>query len=263
MNILAYVVMKTERAHDHLNALNRELNLFLKEAYAVTTKEDIDNARYVRRTHFKGMDPVIGMLLGEFLYCLRSGLDQMAWQLALPSARSDPRQRTNICFPIFETASTSEQRRNLTKILNLFPSEVAAEIDALQPYKGPGVAQDHPLWQLNKLCNIDKHCIIPFNSRTKDIFIPHNAAVLVTNLDTEDAVEVSVPLADKAQFDFDPNTPGDIVLGEWDTDLIIPRRRLADIHGFFTCTVIPKFARFDGPIITIAEVRTGEFRPIH
>jgi hypothetical protein len=250
MNILAYVVMKTDRAKNHLDMLNREVDAFLKEACTITAKEDIENSLYIRRTQFNAMNPVMGMLLGEFLYCLRSGLDQMAWQLALPSARNDSRKAGLICFPIFAEVKTSDDRKNLRKTLDLFPDEVARGIDALQPYKGPGSPKEHALWQLNKLCNIDKHCIIPINSRAKPIFVPHtDPPAIVRKLDDEDAVEVIVPLADKNKFYFDPNAPAEIEFGEWDSDLVIPRHALSDIYGFITRTVLPKFSRFDGPII--------------
>jgi hypothetical protein len=64
---MAYLVMKAERAKLHLGALNRELDAFAKEPFTVITKEDTENSRYIRRTQFKAMDPIIGMLLGEFL----------------------------------------------------------------------------------------------------------------------------------------------------------------------------------------------------
>src|ERR1700674_1288327 len=161
---LAYLVMKTERAKLHLEALNRELDAFAKEPYTVITKEDTGNSRYIRRTQFKGLDPLMGMLLGEFLYNLRSGLDQLAWQIATPSARED--FPTVLCFPIFERVCNSQERRNYNRALSWFPDDVQKEIDVLQPYKRPGGPEGHPLWQLNKICNSDKHSVIPINSRS-------------------------------------------------------------------------------------------------
>ncbi len=66
------------------------------------------------------------MLLGEFLYCLRSGLDQAAWQLALPAAKRDfPR---DIYFPIVE-----KRGKGLNTVLGYFSNAVAKEIELLQP----------------------------------------------------------------------------------------------------------------------------------
>lgn len=235
MNRLVYIEMKIARAQVHLDALNRELAIYLQDVYTVIRKDDIENARHICRTQQNPIPPIIGMLLGEFLYCLRSGLDQAAWQLALPDAKRDfPR---DICFPIVE-----EKSKRLTTILSYFPDAVAKEIELLQPYHGPGVPQEHPLWQLNLLCNFDKHKVIPLASTSFPIFVPVNPAVLVK--DFEDAIEVSVPLSNKKDLDFQPQVSPEVEFGEWLSDIRIPRHRLADVHGFMRCSVVPKLARF-------------------
>lgn len=259
---LAYLVMKTERAKLHLDALNRELDAFAKEPYTVVAKEDAENSRYIRRTQFQALNPVMGMLLGEFLYNLRSGLDQLAWQIATPDARK--RFPSIICFPIFERVSNSHDRKNYNKALDWFPDDVKKEIENLQPHKQPNAIMDHPLWQLNKLCNIDKHCVIPINSRSVNIFVPNNPAAKVENFDDEDVIEVSVPLCDKAQLDFEPDPAVPIEFGEWDSDLIIPRQALADIHGFIEHTVIPTFKKFaSGRAVASPPIRIGEVKTIY
>ena len=45
--------------------------------------------------------------------------------------------------------------------MGYFPSAVAKEIELLQPYNGLGAPEDHLLWQLNFLCNFDKHKVVP------------------------------------------------------------------------------------------------------
>ncbi len=235
MNRLVYIEMKIARAQVHLDALNRELAIYLQDAYTVIRKDDIENARHICRTQQNPIPPIIGMSLGEFLYCLRSGLDQAAWQLALPDAKRDfPR---DICFPIVE-----EKSKRLTTILSYFPDAVAKEIELLQPYHGPGVPQEHALWQLNLLCNFDKHKVIPLASTSFPIFVPVNPAVLVK--DFEDAIEVSVPLSNKKDLDFQPQVSPEVEFGGWLSDIRIPRHRLADVHGFMRCSVVPKLARF-------------------
>ncbi len=246
----------------HLEALNRELDAFAKEPYTVTAKEDTQNSRYIKRTQLRGMDPIIGMLLGEFLYNLRSGLDQLAWQIATPAARKD--FPTVLCFPIFERVSNSQDRKNYRRALDWFPDDVQKEIDGLQPHKGPGRAEDHPLWQLNKLCNIDKHSVIPINSQSFNIFVPHTLAAKVEHFNNENAIEVSVPLCDKAQLDFEPDPVPPIEFGEWDSDLIIPRHKLADIHGFIECTVIPTFKKFaSGRPVASPEMRISKVKTVY
>jgi hypothetical protein len=208
------------------------------------------------------MDPIIGSLLGEFLYNLRSGLDQLAWQIATPVARKD--FPTTLSFPIFERVSSSQDRKNYRRALDWFPDPIQKEIDALQPYKRLGAFQDHPLWQLNKLCNIDKHSVIPINSRSVNIFVPRNPAVLIKNFDNEDAIEVSVPLSDKEQLNFEPDQVFPIEFGEWDSDLIIPRHRLADICSFIECIVIPTFRPFaSGKPVASPDIRIGMVKTVY
>lgn len=256
---LGYLVIKTERAQVHLAAFNQELDAYCKNSHTVTTREE--KGRYIRRTEWKGFPPILGMLLGEFLYCLRSGLDQLAWQLALPNSRKN--HAKEISFPIVEAVTNSKQQKNWVSIVRHFPSEVAKEIEGLQPYRATGSPQDHPLWQLNKLCNIDKHCIIPINSRTLEIFVPHSPAVLVQHFDNEDAIEVSLPLKDKHQLDFEVNADMQIEFGEWNTDLRIPRHRLADILSYFQQTVIPTFRRFIFKDVATPELRLEPGRVIY
>ncbi len=163
----------------------------------------------------------------------------------------------DVYFPIVADVSNPDRLKSFQDRLRLFPDEVAKEIDAVQPYKGSGSPQDHPLWQLHQLCNFDKHRVIPINSRGLGIFVPHNPAVFIQHLDDEDAVEVSIPLKDKWQFDFDPGTTMNIEFGDWDTDVSIPRRRLTDIHGFFTSTILPAFSRFIAKAVAVPDWRVS------
>jgi len=232
MKRLAYIEMKASRAQVHLDELNREVSIYLRNPYTRTRKDDVKKERHIVRVEATPVPPIIGMLLGEFLYCLRSGLNQAAWHLALPDARQKTPRK--IQFPIAESSTVQW----FVEALTMFPKNIAREIELLQPYHGSGPPQDHPLWQLNFLSNFDKHKSIPLASTSFPLYIPKNPAVQVE--DFEYAIEVSVPLADKKDLDFEPSVPSEIEFGEWNGDTRIPRHRLADIHGFVTCTVIPK-----------------------
>jgi len=255
--------IEAERAQTHLNTFNGLVGAWLKEPYTIVRKDDIQNQRHIKRYEFKGFNPELGMVLGEFLYCLRSGLDQMAWQMAKPEARSDPRIARNIYFPIPEDLATSDRRRNYADALAMFPDDVAKEIDALQPHIGPGSAQDHPLWQLNKLCNLDKHCLIPIHSRGAPVYYPHIPGALVYPVESEDAVEVSVPIENKAELDFEPENTSEVQIGNWDSDWFLPVYRLSDIYGFITCTAIPAFMKFNLAALSEEKVRVGSVRTVY
>ena len=256
-----YLVTKTERAKLHLDAFNGHVSAYMKEPYTVVRKYDAENRRHIKRFNNKGFEPVLGMELGEFLYCLRSGLDQMAWQLAKPDARRNSPK--DIYFPIPEDLSTADRRRNYKRALALFPDPVAKEIDALQPHKGPNPPQDHPLWQLHKLCNLDKHIIIPIHSRGYNIFIPEGPGAKVEHFEREDAFEVSVPEGEEANLDLHPTTSDAIEIGEWGSDWRLPVHRLSDIHGFITCTVIPRFEPFNLADVPADQMRIYKRTPVY
>jgi hypothetical protein len=261
-----YLVEKAERAKLHLDAFNGHVSAYMKEPYGVITKHDANNRRYVKRFHLKAFESVLGMELGEFLYCLRSGLDQMAWQMALPNARRDsPR---DIYFPITEDLSkgdrsSRDRRRSYAKALKRFPHDVRRQINAIQPHKGADPPETHPLWQLNKLCNLDKHKLIPIHSRGINPFIPAVPGVEVKNSDREDSIEVSVPEEYKNRLDLRPTLPDPIEIGEWNSDWRVPLYRLSDIHGFITCTVIPRFVPFNLADIPTEPLRVYKVTPIY
>src|ERR1019366_781308 len=64
-----YLVTKAERAKLHLDAFNRHVSAYMKEPYTVVRKHEAHNRRHVKRYERKPFQPVMGMELGEFLYC--------------------------------------------------------------------------------------------------------------------------------------------------------------------------------------------------
>jgi hypothetical protein len=233
----------------------------MKEPHTVVTKYDAENRRYIKRFQLTAFDPVLGNELGEFLYCLRSGLDQMAWQLALPNARRD--SQADIYFPIFGDITKTSDAKRYRDRLALFPGDVAKELDAIQPHKGPDAPETHPLSQLNKLCNFEKHKLIPIHSRGINPFVPGVPGVRLENFDQEDAIEVSVPEDYKDDLDLKPTLPDPIEIGEWNSDWRLPLQRLNDIHSFVSCTVIPRFVPFNLADVPTDSVRVCKITPIY
>jgi hypothetical protein len=93
------------------------------------------------------------LLVGDYLFNLRSALDHLAWQLVLAN-NAQPGQGTE--FPIFKDPA-AYKKRVARKTAGMQPLVVAV-IESLQPYQPwESGAFDHPLWRLHNLCNIDKH----------------------------------------------------------------------------------------------------------
>jgi hypothetical protein len=256
-----YLVTKANRAKLHLDAFYEHVSGYMKEPHSVITKHDAENRRYIKRFELKAFEPVMGMELGEFLYCLRTGLDQMAWQLALPDARRD--SPTDIYFPIFGDIAKPNDAKRHSDRLALFPVDVAKELDAIQPHKGPDPPETHPLWELNKLCNFDKHKLIPIHSRAINPFVPSVAGVKVEHFDREDAIEVGVPEQYKDYLDLKPTLSDSIEIGEWNSNWRLPLHRLSDIHRFITCTVIPQFEGFNLADVATESMRVYKITPVY
>jgi len=158
MSRLKGAAAKIDWAKDHLDHLDREIREFLTDPYTVTRKDKVNEHRHYLRFEFNPIPVSIPLIAGDFCYCLRSGLDQLAWQLARINKVAQPRTATS--FPIF-----SEKRQNgfKDKTKDLLPLAVEV-IEALQPYHRGAAFKEHPLWLLNELCNIDKHMIFAVNS---------------------------------------------------------------------------------------------------
>jgi hypothetical protein len=184
------------------------------------------------------------MLVGEFAYALRSGLDHLAWQLALLKT-PDPGNST--AFPIDSQLPLPTNRSYRDKVADILPAALTV-VDSLQPYTTGPAFKDHPLWQLNKLCNIDKHRVVAVGHIQFQVIVPLEFPHFLRR-DTNDTIEICVPLADKAKFHLDVNCPG-IVFGEPIdvTDAVsgfeISINELERIYDFVRNDAVPRFDRF-------------------
>jgi hypothetical protein len=68
------------------------------DLFKATAREDRKNDRVIVRVEFAKLEGDILLSLGDFIYNLRSGLDQLAWQLCLAGGGNPGR---DTMFPIF------------------------------------------------------------------------------------------------------------------------------------------------------------------
>jgi hypothetical protein len=242
-NPLLHAKMKAGWANEHFKVLYRELNKWTKSnPYTVTNHEDSKNGVYVYGIEINRAPDIIPLVLGDFICCLRSSLDQLAWALThLPPTRSfTPKEERQIQFPVFKSKdATYEHRRSL------FPSTVASVIDTFQPYLRGNAFVDHPLWQLNELWTMDKHRAMPVNSNSINIHFPLDGwEKYVRQL--ENGIEVHFPhgLIGAGKVNFKPDVSLEILFGDYMGEFAIPVDRLAEINDFVRNDVIPRFARF-------------------
>ena len=157
---LAGVEAKIDRAKQHLDALNGAIETYLdKDPYRFVSDEHTDEHSYRYEIFLEvdefPPDEMWGPIIGDAVHNLRSALDHLAWELALPETREQTPRR--IEFPIFldDPAQNAEARGRLAVKLACLRPESHALVDAAQPYNTGN--PHHPLWLLQALWNTDKH----------------------------------------------------------------------------------------------------------
>jgi hypothetical protein len=205
---LFFTNAKLDRAEVHLMELEREHQRFLDGgSYAITKKDHAQKMRHVIRLEVKPVSPLIAMLAGEFAYCVRSGLDQLAWQLALINVKGRPRSARS--FPI-RGVKPALPKGFGDSVKDILPAAVVV-IESLQPYHRGQLYKREPLWIVNELGITDKQVIMPFNSTDSKfrIFGTKNWK----RSDLQRAVEMAGSLTDKFKVQINEEM-AEIVLGE-------------------------------------------------
>ncbi len=166
-------------------------------------------------------------------------LYNITWQLALTKT-SRPYDRT--AFPIVDE-DTPQKMKTFDRITQDIPTEAVDEIKSFQPYQRGEAFKYDNLWKLDKLCNIDKHRVIPAQGTSLDLKIPRGVRPIAFNR-LDDAYIVTMPISVKAKMKLAPPPIFDILLGSEVDGLIISIWELPKIYEFVRDTVIPRFSRF-------------------
>ncbi len=234
--------LNVERAKEHLEVLDTALvKIQDLKPFRVTHYENPEHTHYVISSQIPIIDLRLAILAGDAIYSLRSALDHIAWQLAL-TTKDRPFDRTE--FPIVGE-DTSENMRRFKRVTQDIPVSAVNEIKALQPYQRGTAYKDDLLWKLDKLCNIDKHRVIPAQGTAIDFKLPKSLKSSDCVFGTlDDAHIVAVPIAFKAEMQLAPPPTPDILLGSEVDELVVSIRELAKIYKYVRDSVIPRFACF-------------------
>src|SRR5262249_24096931 len=149
----------------HLDALRDGIEQWKKShANTISGYDDVERAEYVIEIRPPDTGDVeLALIAGDFICCLRSSLDQLAWQLASQSGR----QSNRICFPIFGQDSL-ETQISIAKATFGIPDGAVTLMRQLQPYHHGDSFKTHCLWILHTLWNVDKHRHITMYSTQAD-----------------------------------------------------------------------------------------------
>jgi len=238
---LIYPQMKTDRAAGHLKVLQGELSKLRQNPYTITKEDDTEHG--LHRVHVKlnigsALTPIS---IGEFAYNLRSALDHLVWQLGLLGGRKPSRASA---FPI----QSDDSRRSREKFMLATWDVPAAAVDIiknLQPHTRGKNHRTHPLWQLNRLCNLDKHATIGYNSTEVSIELSEPVPTIPHHDPPE--LEILIPLGRKNKIEINPQPPT-LILGKPfeapGPDFSLSESDVVEIHRFVSEDVLPKFAVF-------------------
>ena len=180
----------------------------------------------------------IPLLVGDFVNCLRSGLDQLAWSLARLHVAC-PRRQT--CFPI-----SSERNLPKDQIRDILPAALPV-IESLQPYQRGDRFQTHPLWILNRLVTIDKHRTFAMKAAEMKLRVLGISPDEWTFKHLDFGAEIAMDIRNRNKVQLDPQPPG-LILGEpvptcygnFEINVV----ELGSIYQFVRNEVAPKFTAF-------------------
>jgi hypothetical protein len=157
---LSGVDLKIDRAQTHRNYLAQKIRAWHRGVThrLVTEAEDDGRTQVVRIYEIKPIPPDWPVVFGEFLFDLRSALDQLMWRLVVANGGKPTR---DTAFPVF---SQRDEKAFDAKVKGAHPN-VVTTLARLQPYVrcggDPAKMKADPLALLHLLHNRDKHRLTP------------------------------------------------------------------------------------------------------
>ena len=236
-----YLRGKIGWAYVHLQRFDSMAANYCRQKACTTQQDDFANGFHIRRCEFQPVPLDISHCLSDVVYALRSGLDQLAWQLALIG---NPNPSRDVMFPI-HAERTPELEKKFRNMVWDMPCEAVAVIKELQPYKRGQAFRDDPLWKLNALSNLDKHRTPVGRAITAEIYLEPSGW---TRRDLDDSVEISWPISSKDAVVFEPSAPkllfGDPLDSRAAVPIEVTREEVAGIYNYVRETVAPRFTCF-------------------
>jgi hypothetical protein len=248
---IEYVHMKARRADFHLLSAEKQLRDWINSnPYTMIENDDFGRTQHVFIITPRASNEEIALTIGDFVNCLRASLDQLAWNLVhlFPSTvPPDEKAANRVNFPICRTDENYREKRAL------FHSSIHPILDSLQPKNRANAIQTEPLWQLDKLWNLDKHRTIPVNCGNWTIKFPKGITGFIDRDEFKQTFVVMVPCLSRIQLRpsyVKPQIIPDILFGEYMGSFAVDIKRLREIHTFVADEVIPQFTVFFPSILT-------------
>jgi hypothetical protein len=152
---------KLARAMHQASYLARHCEAYI-QANPFRFRVEWDEATGSHLAFLEGRNPprYLGLILGEVVHDLRSGLDHTAWQLAIRESGlktvSEPKVARKIQFPIAPT----EQAFRSHPALGYFSQDAVAIMERFQSHHNVGSHLVNPLLVVQRMSNTDKHQVL-------------------------------------------------------------------------------------------------------
>jgi len=160
--------LKFKRAQQHMVDIRREARRYANahpyRLVPIRQPKRYDNIRRYKVEITEQPDPIIAIMLGDFIHNLRSALDHV-----VVAATSPHSKRKNAAFPV-STENLWEKdaqrryiirdaarRKSFLRAIDGLPDEAQTIVIRAQPYQLPDRAQENILALLSRLENADKH----------------------------------------------------------------------------------------------------------
>lgn len=239
---------KTQRAKFHLDVLESEVLAFCKDSHAITIKNEpeLDQVRYC--IELKQPHVYLFLILGDFLQCLRTALDQAVWSLIYHRTGRDSDSSE---FPVFPEPLSANDRKQFNRKTDGLTAEAIAYIESIQPYNRPAgtPASVNPLWSLHELNRIDKHRRI--SVRAQAFFVAGRHSFRAGSTDAGFAGMIP----ERTDYGYDvlcrgtykhlkPQVTSIIHFGEDESGIVMNIADVAQLYNFVTDEVLPTLAGF-------------------
>jgi hypothetical protein len=234
--------LKMGRAKVHLDALKEGILEFSNsEPYRIFPQDDLERGQHVITIRLSDPPLPLALISGDFICCLRSSLDYLAWQLAAISIANPSK---DICFPIWGEDCNSAQR-HIKKSTEGIPPEAITFMKSFQPYNHGNAYRDTHMWRLNALWSVEKHRHITLHSVDCEILFPGIPPRMpFVREELNDGCIMRFPLAAKQYMHLKPRSSVGLTFGDVDEGIELNFQELVDMYQFVSEKVIPRFARF-------------------
>jgi hypothetical protein len=238
---------KTERAKFHLEVLKEEVRAFGEDSHTITIKDEpeLDQVRYC--ISLKQPHVYLFLILGDFLQCLRTALDQAVWSLIYHRTGRDSDSSE---FPVFAEPLNANDRKRFNRKSDGLAVRAVAYIESIQPYNRPAgtPASVSLLWRIHELNRIDKHRRISVKPQFS--FVSRRS--FQAGLPRADFAGM-IPEATDYGYDvvctgsykhFKPQVTSLILFGEEESGIDMNIADLTQLYNFVTDEVLPTLAGF-------------------